>query len=477
MHTGYDPFLRSLAPPPLLPTWNKRRPAEVVQQRVADIPGMVALPVRALMPALPEPIWSPDAAFGPTDVEVIRQRTRDIVRTMDWSKIQRGKRVNLIANPHGFFLCGEAYVAMLEEIAAHVRATTGASVRLRIAESMGHIENPDWMRIFDLRGRFGDAEECPQIGKGTRVETRLGDFWVTQKLFHADHFIHTHVTEMREGYLHRMLDRLYKPFGMGYTRLETRSAYHFGFGPRTGQLVARAVFGSDFIQERYTGTVVLNTTSEGIVGVDGDNDLETLDKRLATEILRNYGTLIRLLAEIDECVTVFDGHGCAIYTYGGGIAFDNLLCANVDFLDLDNLALLAAFSPPEDMARSGLLMGGNPAIKAIVINYMAGGVPEQFLWDQYPTLVVGEPVYRWLITDPSNTYLAERATVIPDLATALDRARELTGTDKVIAFDRTPGALRVSESMGHHLLARAPAVAADVEQHRLPKWLAQRHLA
>ena len=43
--------------------------------------------------------------------------------------------------------------------------------------------------------------------------------------------------------------------------LETRSAYHFGFGPRTGQMVARAIFDSDFIQQRYTGAVVLETDS------------------------------------------------------------------------------------------------------------------------------------------------------------------------------------------------------------------------
>ena len=476
MHSSSEPFRRDLAPPPLLPTWNKRRPAEVVTQRVADLPDMVALPVRAVTPALPAPIWAPDPAFGPTDVEAIRVRTRDVVRAMDWSKIGRDTRVNLLANPHGFFLCGDAYVAMLEEIAAHVRVVTGARVRLRIAESMGHVENPDWMRIFDLPGRFGDAAECPQIGKGTRVATRLGDFWVTHNLFSGDYFIHTHVTEMREGYLHRMLDRLYKPFGMGYTRLETRSAYHIGFGPRTGQLVARAVFGSDFIQQRYTGTVVLDTTSEGVIGVHGDNDLAALDRRLAAGILRHYGTLIRLFAAIDECVTVFDGHGCGIYTYGGGIAFDNLLCADVDFLDLDNLALLSAMAAQGERKHDGLLMGSNPAIKAIVINYMAGGVPEQFVWDQYPTLVVGEPVYRWLITDPSNTYLAERATVLPDLPAALEQACAIAGTDKVIAFDRTPGAFRVSESMGRHLLAHAPAVAADVEHNRLPKWLAQRHL-
>ena len=118
-----------------------------------------------------------------------------------------------------------------------------------------------------------------------RIDTRLGEMYVTKKLFDAPYFIHTHVTEMREGYLHRMLDRLHKPFGMAYARLETRSAYHFGFGPRTGQMVARSIFESEFIQQRYTGTVVLDTTSEGVVGVHGDNDLDALDKTIGHQHL------------------------------------------------------------------------------------------------------------------------------------------------------------------------------------------------
>ncbi len=469
-----DPFLRDLAPPPLLPTWNGRRPGEVVTQRAADLPGVVALPVRALMPDLPEPIWAPDPTFGPTDLEVIRERTREQVAAMDWSKVESGRSVNLIANPHGFQLEGEAYVVMLEEIARHVTDTRGGRVRLRIAESMGHVENPDWMTLFDLRGRFGDAEECPQIGQGTRIDTRLGDMYVTKKLFDAPTFIHTHVTEMREGYLHRMLDRLHKPFGMAYARLETRSAYHFGFGPRTGQMVARSIFDSDFIQQRYTGTVVLDTTSEGVVGVHGDNDLDALDRRMSVNILRNYGTLMRLFGEVDECLAVFDGHGCSVYTYGGGIAFDNLLCADTDFLDLDNLALLAVGSTRPG---GGLTMGSNPAIKGIVINYMAGGVPQQFIFDHYPVHIAGETVTRWLLSDPSNTYLERASTSHVDLPTAIDEATRQHGTDQLMVFDYTPGALRVSEKLGRHLLERAPEVRRSVEQESLPKWLSQRGLA
>lgn len=473
MHTASDPFLRDLPPPRLLPTWNGRRPGDVVTIRGADLPGVVALPVRALLPDLPEPIWAANPAFGPTDLGVIRSRTREAVAAMDWSKIEPGRRVNLLANPHGFQLDGEAYVVMLEEIARCVRDATGAKLRLRIAESMGHIENPDWVKLFDLPGRFGDVEECPQIGPGSRVETRLGTMYVTKKLFDAPYFIHTHVTEMREGYLHRMLDRLLKPFGMAYARLETRSAYHFGFGPRTGQMVSRAIFNSDFIQQRYAGAVVLDTTSEGVIDVHGDNDLDALDRRLAGGVLRNYGTLMRMLAEIESCLAVFDGHGCSVYTYGGGIAFDNLLYADTDFLDLDNLALLSVDAQP---GRDGLIMGGNDAIKAIVINYMAGGVPQQFVWDRYSVHVAGDQVYRWLLDDPSNTYLERSATPHVDLPTAVAKARAEHGAENLMIFDQTPGAFRLTEELGRHLLDRAPEVVAAVESQYLPRWLEQRNL-
>ncbi len=469
-----DPFLRDLPPPPLFQTWNKRRPGEVVKMRGADLPGVVALPVRALMPDLPEPIWAPDPAFGPTDLEVIRERTRAVVAGMDWSMIESGRRVNLIANPHGFQLEGMAYVVMLEEIAKHVEETTGARVRVRIAESMGHVENPDWVKIYDLVERFGDVEECPQIGAGTKIDTKMGEMYVTKKLFDAPYFIHTHVTEMREGYLHRMLDRLHKPFGMAYARLETRSAYHFGFGPRTGQMVARSIFDSDFIQQRYTGTVVLDTTSEGVVDVHGDNDLDALDRRLAVNILRNYGTLMRMLGEVDACNAVFDGHGCSVYTYGGGIAFDNLLCADVDFLDLDNLAFLSVST---SNGGDGLTMGHNPAIKSIVINYMAGGVPQQFIWNHYPVHVAGEQVYEWLLCDPSNTYLERNATLHADLPTAVAEASAAHGSDQLMIYDYTPGAFRLTEKLGRHLIEVAPEVVARVERESLPKWLEQRGLS
>jgi hypothetical protein len=469
--------LSSLPPPALMPTWNGRNPAEVVAKRAADLDNVVALPIRDLTPWLPQPIWSPIEQFGPTDTTEVRERTRKRLDALDWSRIGKGDRVNLIANPHGFAMAGMAYVAMLEEIQQHVQTHRGARVRLRIAESMGHIENPDWMRIFDLEGRFGDAKECPQIGQGQKIDTRIGPMYLTRQLFMGDHFIHTHISEMREGYLHRMLDRLYKPFGMAYTRLETRSAYHFGYGPRTGQLVSRAVFDSDFVQARYAATVVLNSSPEGVVDVDADNDLGELDRRLATDLFRNYAVLIRLMAEIKDVTVVFDGHGSTVYSYAGGIPFDVLYCAKTDWLDLDNPAFYTALLPDSMRALAGdRMMGENSAIKSFVINYMAGGVPYMYILRGVPLFVSSEQVASWLEQDPSACWIGDAATVTNGLDDAMQRSYELSGTDNVIVYDGLPGALHVSRGVAADLMAAAPAVTRDVVDVRLPKWLAQRNL-
>lgn len=477
--SSHLPHIAGMQPPPLLTLWNGKQPADITDMRAADLPGMLALPLRALIPTLPPVIWAEDAALGPTDLEVIRQRSREQVMAMDWSRIQPGKSVNLIANPHGFYISGEAYVVMLEEIAAHLKHTCKARVRLRIAESMGHIENPDWVEHFKLEQRFEHVKEVAQIARGIKTETRLGSMWLTHELFNADYFVHTHVTEMREGYLHRMIDRLYKPFGMAYTRVETRSAYHLGFGPRTGQMLARAVFECDFVQQRYAGTVVLDTTPEGVVGVHGDNDLDALNQRLTVSVLRNYGTLVRLMAAIDKCICVFDGHGSGVYCYAGGIAFDNLFSSNIDFLDLDNMGMLAMHK--DDLSLPGLphgmMMGFNQAIKYVVMNYMAAGVPQAFLFKAYPTVVVGDTLYKWHVNDPSSATFGTYAQKSPDLRSAMARAINESGTDKVLVYDRSPGVLRVSESLANYLIQIAPEVLADVENNRLPKWLAQRGLA
>lgn len=466
--------LSHVAPPPFKQLLNGDKPAELIPDRAADLPGMLGLPVRQLVPHMPRPIWSACDEFADTDSAVIRAATREQIEKVDWTKIEEGRPVHLIANPHGFSLMGEGYVAMLEEIAEYVGHVRKTKVKLRIAESMGPLANPDWIKTYQLEARFGDVANVNQIGPGKKIDTVLGDQYVCKKLFSAPYFIHTHVTEMREAYFHRMLDRLLKPFGMSYARLETRSAYHFGFGPRTGQMISRAVFDSDFIQQRYVASVVLNTVSEGIASVEADTDLYALDARMAKEILWNYGPLLRLLATVDECIPILDSHGCFVYNMGGGITFSNLFYADTDFLDLDNLALSATEGK---YGREGMTMGNVDVIKSVVINYMAGGVPVIPYLQHMPGVhIATETEARLLANDPSLCYIRDCSTVHSNLSQAVATAKQESGCEKLFAFDYTPGIFRVNEPLAEHLLARAPEVLTAVKEQYMPKWLKQRNL-
>ena len=464
----------TIAPPPFKQLLNGDKPGELIHERSADLPGMLALPVRELIPHMPKPIWSPNEAFGETDPEVIRLATKAQISKVDWSKIAEGRPVHLIANPHGFSLIGEGYVAMLEAIKDYVSEQRKSKVKLCIAESMGPLANPDWIKTYRLKERFDEVENVHQIGPGKKIDTVLGDQYVCKKLFTAPYFIHTHVTEPRETYFHRMVDRLLKPFGMSYVRLETRSAYHFGFGPRTGQMISKAIFDSDFIQQRYVASVVLNTVSEGVASVEAENDLYALDARMTKAILWNYGPLLRLLGMIDEVIPILDGHGCFVYNMGGGITFSNLFYADTDFLDLDNLALSATEGK---FGRDGMTMGNIEAIKSIVINYMAGGVPVvPYIRDMNSVHIATETEAMLLENDPSLCYIRDYSVVHNGLSEAVEAAQNETGCENLFAFDYTPGIFRVNQPMADVLLKAAPKSLELVEQKLMPKWLSQRYL-
>jgi hypothetical protein len=198
---------------------------------------------------------------------------------------------------------------------------------------------------------------------------------------------------------------------------------------------------------------------------------------VATDIFRNYATLIRLMSEVKDVTVVFDGHGSTIYSYAGGIPFDVLYYANADWLDLDNPALYAVLLPESIRGLVGEhMMGENANIKAYVINYMAGGVPYMYLLRGVPTLVTSPKVMGWLQQDPSACWIANVAEVTDGLADAVQRAKAIAKSDNVIVYDGLPGAMHVSESQAEALRQAAPRVIEDVEKVRLPKWLAQRDL-
>jgi len=240
-------------------------------------------------------------------------------------------------------------------------------------------------------------------------------------------------------------------------------------------MISKAVFDSDFIQQRYVSSVVLNTVSEGVASVEADTDLYALDARMAKELLWNYGPMFRLMAAIDECIPIMDSHGCFIYNMGGGITFSNLLYADTDFLDLDNLALSATDGR---YGRDGTTMGNMDVIKSIVINYMAGGVPIVPYLQHMPSVHIATEIEAKLLeNDPSLCYIRDCSIVHNGLTEAVSAAQSESGCEKLFAFDYTPGIFRVNEALAEDLLACAPQVVADVKDRLLPKWLRQRRLS
>ncbi len=93
-----------------------------------------------------------------------------------------------------------------------------------------------------------------------------------------------------------------------------------------------------------------------------------------------------------------------------------------------------------------------------------------------PTVVVGQELSDMLMADSSNPEFMSFAVTAESLETAMDFARRVAGTDKVIVFDGSFGSINLSPSMAESLLGKAPEVSRNVDDELLPRWLRQRGL-
>lgn len=91
-----------------------------------------------------------------------------------------------------------------------------------------------------------------------------------------------------------------------------------------------------------------------------------------------------------------------------------------------------------------------------------------------PTIVVGRKLADRLLYDPANPEFMDVAVTAEDLAAALNFAKRIAGTDKVIVFDGSYGRINLSPALGEFLMEKAPDVSRKVEEELLPKWLKQR---
>ncbi len=441
-------------------------------QRVADLPGIVALELRRLFPDIPKEIHREGG-----DLSVIRRATQEALRNVNMERIQPKDKVNILSSQYGFqIMGGEVYAEMIKTIKDVVEESTGCrNIRLRVTTGFRIREPNEIIQHYKLNDYFnGNALGVRPIDKGVPIETEIGTLYGVAPIYDADWIIHAHHGELRELDMHRMINRAIKPFSMSYARMETRAVAHMNFGPRSSNFIAKVIFDSEFVQSKFTFGCFLLASPVGITGVAAGNDMNRLDRKLMLLGFKSYGKVRELFSEIDECIAVLDATGEPRYMIGGGMTFGNLTEAELDLFDLDNIPVSLGYGLYERPAGAPKLKSVNPAIKALVINHMWLGVPQIELPTHIPTFVVGRELADLLRDDPMNHNFMRYAVTAENLGTAMEFARRIANSEKIIVFDGNFGAVTLSPSLAEHLLERAPEVSRRVDEMLMPKWLRQR---
>lgn len=451
---------------------------EDVSMRAVDLPNMTSVKMSELFPELPDAI--------PLSKDAIREAARKALEGVDFSKVQPGDSVNILASHHGFTLAGgEPYAELLRTIRDEVERRTGTTdIRLRAGNGLRYRESEVFIKKFKLDEYFGGkAKNVTPLMRGVKIDTKIGPLYGLKDVYDAKWIIHVHNTDVRELHFHRVIDRVLKPFGMSYARIETRSTYHYNLGPRGGNFVARSIYESEFVQEKMLFSVMLKVSPNGIMGVDADNDLLRLNGRSTKEILEEYGKLITLLNELEKvgCIAVLDCHAPLSYVSAGGLIFAAFLQIGIDPFDLEQPVTPYSFYTEQCYDEEGRtnveeVPRVSNALRAMINNYSCKGYPGGFFSAQVPSVIVGEKLKQVFDMDEQNANYTKDSLIAPDLLTAVKLITKISGCENIVAFDGAVGGINVSQSLRDYLLERVPEVRKKVEEELMPKWLAQRNL-
>ncbi len=452
---------------------------EYITKRAYQLPGMVSVKISDLFPETPDVIWPP------ANPQSIEEATRKVLANVNMDMIQPGDSVNVLSSHHGWTLLGgEPYTAMLQTIKRVVEDSTGCKdIRLRAGVGLRFRETEEYIKQFGLDSYYdGRVAGIAPIDAGIPIETEIGTLYGLKKAYDAKWIIHAHSSDVREIHFHRHVDRAFKPFAMSYARIETRSTFHHNLGPRGANFVARAIFQSPFVQQKWAFACFLVPTPAGIVGVTANNDLLALNEEITKLNMATYGKIITLLSKIDEVIVVLD-YCCPVpYVFAGGVIYSNFCSANIDIFDLEKPLppytwYTEAYYDENEKPLIPEIPPMNPAIKACVLNYAWVGYPSVFWAKHTPTMVVGEWHKRLFEEDSQNIeFMQYVKETVPDLDTAMDRAYKFADSDKVIIFDGAAGGINCSESLAALLMKRASEASIEVDEKLMPKWLKQRSL-
>ncbi|MGO8880200.1 MAG: hypothetical protein ACLQMS_11905 [Desulfomonilaceae bacterium] len=467
--------------PPILPI--SPRPSQygidpsLVKTRVCELPGMTSVTLRELFPDLPPVIFPSDEG-----ISAVRRYTEQALSNIDMSKIKPEHKVNILSSHHGFTLLGgEPYAEMLRTIRDVIEEKTGCSnIRLRAGVGLRFRETEEYICRYKLDEHFkGKARGVAPVDEGIPIETEIGTLYGIKRIYDADWIVHAHNSDVREVHFHRMVDRAVKPFGMSYARIETRSTYHQNLGPRAANFIARAIFDSPFVQDKFAFSCFLTVVPHGILGVDADSDLYSLNSRITEIGCRYYGKMMTLFGEIDKCVAALDFPCPVVYVFSAGVIYANFVGANTDLFDLEMPLPAYTWYTEAFYGRKGVPLLPeipllNPAVKMCVHNYAWTGYPSAFFSEHIPTVVVGQAQANLFNRDPQNLNYMQHAVISENAEAAMDFARKASGTDNVLIFDGAPGGINLSKPLADFLLEKAPAVNRRVEEELMPKWLRQR---
>ncbi len=452
----------------------------LVKTRVSELPGMTSVTLRELFPDLPPVIFP-----GDEGIVAIRRHTEEALKNVDMSRIKPDHKVNILSSHHGFTLLGGyPYAEMLKTIRDVIEERTGCkNIRLRAGVGLRFRETEEYIRSYKLDEYFnGKARGVAPVDEGVAIETEIGTLYGIKKIYDADWIVHAHNSDVREVHFHRMVDRAVKPFGMSYARIETRSTYHQNLGPRAANFTARAIFDSPYVQDKFAFACFLTVVPHGILGVDADNDLYSLNERVTEVGCRYYGKMMTLFGEIDECIVALDFPAPVVYVFSAGVVYANFAGAKTDLFDLESPLPAYTWYTEAFYGRKGFpllpeIPRLNKAIKMCVHSYAWTGYPVAFFSEHIPTVVVGQQQADLFNRDPQNLNYMKHAVLSESTESAMDFARNITGTEKVLVFDGAPGGINLSQPLRDLLLAKAPEVDRRVEQELLPKWLKQRGVA
>lgn len=434
------------------------------------LPEFVSVNVKDLFPTMPKSIYDGDEAC---DISAIDAETRKALEKVDMSSIRPDDIININCCEHGFLMFGGVpYVRMLKTLKKVVEERTGNyNIRLRCVMYRTPREGYEVIEHYRLNEEFDSIKTVAAYDKAVPIQTRIGTMYGLEACYDADKFIFAYYDDPREVWCSNYYRKSFKAFVMDMARFETRSMFHYAFGTPAGHgpvanIIPTAIYDSDFVQSKYAFTCMMRTTPAGITGFDADRDLYALDDRAIVDNVKYYPYMHQLLLSVSNYNVIIDQSRWPCYPHGAG------LISGINWINYqDHYDLLAGKTGLDysHMCADGL--------QTVIYNQAWTGLNVYTVPMVKPTIIVGDELYNMLKDDPTNKPYAYLPGVIKvdTLREAMDKAREISGSDNFVLYDGTFGFLNCTRGVAEELIANAVGIKEMIDE-KYPMYMEQRGL-